>query len=467
MDRRRETPEPGTPEREDGALDVPITPVAGGASERRRAKVVLSASIAVVGVAIALAVLPPKARAPAADTSSDVAQSAASASPSGPLASPTTPRPTSSSSRREALLALANEPLPGAPNPLVLERRGNDAQLVAWNPGQPLRTVRTFQAAFTSDADVGVLSPDATALIVATIHPDGEDALDNARLVTADGHVSWEGTGLTTSRGITWSSDSRRVALVGQPGTWWVITLDPAWTALAQRVVIVGEPDGTSKPQSELFPPPSDSPVDLTPLGFSVDGAWLYASTAPRNGAPAGPTVRVSIPGGFVDTILGYPKSGAARLSVDDGLRGIDPTTGRAIRWGVNASIPGGPPTVEVDDADGSLAYRVETGVVLGAAWEPSGDLLILEADGFPFPTLLRLVAIAPDGTVGSPILSTGPVAFGGLLGVRDGFAVLAFGTRQPTEGTQLVVVNLADGAASGLTLPPDETGIMGASLLP
>jgi len=53
------------------------------------------------------------------------------------------------------------------------------------------------------------------------------------------------------------------------------------------------------------------------------------------------------------------------------------------------------------------------------------------------------------------------------LLGVRDGFAVLAFGTRQPTEGTQLVVVNLADGAASGLTLPPDETGIMGASLLP
>ena len=147
MDRRREAPEPGTPEGERGALDVPIGPVAGGPSGRRRAKVVLSASIAVVGVAIALAVLPPKARAPAAGTTSDVALSAASASPSGPLASPTMPRPTSSSSRRETLLTLANEPLPGAPNPLVLERRGNDAQLVAWNPGEPLRTVRTFRAA--------------------------------------------------------------------------------------------------------------------------------------------------------------------------------------------------------------------------------------------------------------------------------------------------------------------------------
>src|SRR2546422_77544 len=108
MDRRREAPEPGMPERERGALDVPIGPVA-------------------------------------------------------------------------------------------VEPGGKDAQLGAWTPGEPLGLVRTFRAAFTSDAEVGVLSPDATALIVATVHPDGDDALDSARLVTADGHVSWEGTGLTTS----------------------------------------------------------------------------------------------------------------------------------------------------------------------------------------------------------------------------------------------------------------------------
>jgi hypothetical protein len=472
MDRERDAAEPDPAERDpadrgEATLDVPLGPVAGGRSGRRRAWIALSASFALVGVAIALAAWPPTKHPPTADATLGIAISAASASPSAPLPSPTSPRPQSSSTRRETLLPLTNDPLRGAPNPLVVERRGDDARLVAWNPGDPLRVVRTFRNAFTSESQVAVVSPDANALVVSTIHPDSDGALDSARLVTADGHVSWEGTGIMASRGITWSSDSRKVVLVGDPGVWWVITLDPAWTALAQRIVIVGESDRTSKPQSEPFPPPSDSPLDLQPVGFSADGAWLYASVAPHNGAPVGPTVRVSIPGGFVDTILGYADSGPARLAVDDGLRGIDPTTGRAIRWGANASIPGGPPTVEVDEADGSLAYRVETGVVLGAAWEATGELLILEADGFPFPTRVRLLPIGPDGTVGAPIISTGPVAFGGLLGVRNGFAVLAFGTRQPTDDIQFAVVNLADGATSGLILPPDETGVLGASLLP
>jgi hypothetical protein len=456
-------------ERGDTALEVPLGPVAGGRSGRRRARIVLTAGIALLGVAIGLAVLPPRPHPPTADATSDSALSDASAAPASPLPSTTTPRPQSSSSRREALLPLLNEPLPGAPNPVVVERRGDDARLVAWNPGEPLRVVRTFTKAFTGDGQAAVVSPDATALVVATIHPSSEDARDTARLITNDGLVAWEGSGITTSRGITWSSDSRKVVLVGAPGTWWVVTIDPAGTAASQRVVIVGQSDATSTPSPPAVPfaRPSDNPVDLAPVGFSVDGAWLYASATPRGGAPVGPTVRVSIPGGFVDTILGYAASGSARLAADDGLRGIDPATGRTIRWGANGAIAGGPPTVEVDDADGTLAYRVQTGIVLGAAWEPSGDLLILEADGYPFPTRLSLLPVAPDGAVGTPIMSTGPVAFGGLLGARNGFAVLAIGTRQPTDGIQFVVVNLVDGTASGLTLPPDETGILGASLLP
>ena len=154
-------------------------------------------------------------------------------------------------------------------------------------------------------------------------------------------------------------------------------------------------------------------------------------------------------------------------MAADDGLHGIDPATGRTIRWGPNASIPGGPPTVEVTDANGAVAYRIETGVVLGAAWQAGGDLLILEADGFPFPTRLRLLPIAPDGTLGAPVLSTGSVAWGGLLGVRDGYAALAIGTRQPTDSTQLVMVDLVSGTASGMTLPAAEMEILGASLLP
>jgi hypothetical protein len=58
-------------------------------------------------------------------------------------------------------------------------------------------------------------------------------------------------------------------------------------------------------------------------------------------------------------------------------------------------------------------------------------------------------------------------MAFGALLGVRDGFAVLGFGTQQPDTATQLIVVDLADGTTTGLTLPKDETGILGAGILP
>jgi hypothetical protein len=153
-------------------------------------------------------------------------------------------------------------------------------------------------------------------------------------------------------------------------------------------------------------------------------------------------------------------------LAANDGLA-IDPTTGRTIRWGPNASIPGGPPTIEVSEADGSLAYRVQIGVLMGAAWAPNGDLVVLDADGYPFPNRIRLLIIEPDGTVRPPHLATGPMAFGALLGVRDEFAVLGLGTQQPEAATQLIVVDLSEGTTTGLTLPEDETGILGAGILP
>ena len=358
---------------------------------------------------------------------------------------------------------------PGAPNPVVVERRGDDARLVAWNPGEPLRVVRTFTKAFTGDAQTAVVSPDATALVVATVHPDSEDAQDTARLVTNDGLVAWEGAG---------DHDQSRHHLVerleeGRAGgrPWGLVGdhsrsgRDSGIAARRHRRPVRRDLDAESAGgavRATLGQPGRSRAsrfLGRRRVAVCVRDPARRRSRRPDGGfrSPAGSSTRSP----------GYATSGPARLAAGDGLRGIDPTTGRAIRWGANAAIPGGPPTVEVDDADGTLAYRVETGVVLGAAWETSGDLLILEADGYPFPTRLRLLPIGKDGTVGSPILTTGPVAFGGLLGARNGFAVLAFGTRQPTDGIQFVVVNLADGTASGLTLPAVETGILGASLLP
>jgi hypothetical protein len=454
----------------DAALDVPLEPVAAEDGGRRRAGVVLAAAVAVVAVGVALAAVPKEAGPSTADSPAQgVARPAAVASASGQRPSQSNPGPQPSSRRQETLLALSNKPLAGAPNPVLVERHGNDARLLAWDPGEPLRTIRTFSNAFTGEAQYPVLSPDAASLVIATVHSDSAEAVDTARLLTGNGRVAWEGDGIMSVRGIIWSIDSRKVVLDGAPGTWWVVAIDAEGRAKSQRIVLDDgtEADPTSAPAVRPSATPSAARLELAPVGFSVDGRWVYGAAVSTAGGTLAPSVRVSIPAGTIESISGYPSSGPARLATDGGFRGIDPTSGRAIRWGPNASTPGGPPTLEVTEADGSLAYRVETDVVLGTAWEATGDLLILEADGYPFPKKLRLLQVAPDGTVGPPVLSTESVAWGGLLGARDGFAVLALATQRPTDGSQLVVIDLADGKAAGLTLPIDQMDILGASILP
>ena len=95
-----------------------------------------------------------------------------------------------------------------------------------------------------------------------------------------------------------------------------------------------------------------------------MDGLWLYGAVALADKAGFGPVVRVSIPGGSVESIVEYASSGRARLAGGNGM--VDPSSGKSIRWGPNASTPGGPPTVEVTDADGADRLRIETGVLLG-----------------------------------------------------------------------------------------------------
>jgi hypothetical protein len=255
----------------------------------------------------------------------------------------------------------------------------------------------------------------------------------------------------------------------GASGAWIVVTIGARGMAEEQRIVVTDAQLVPRAPASASasIPSSSDASSSLVPVAFSADGRWIYGAPVSGTSGSLRPTVRVSIAKGTVEAISRASTSGPDRLGPGDGRGGLDPVTGRAIRWGINASIPGGPPTVEVTEADGSLAYRVEVGVVLGANWEANGDLLILAADGYPFPTQLRLLQVAPDGAVGPTVLSTGSVAWGELIGVRDGFAVLALATRQPDQNTQLVVVNLADQKAVGITLPADHGSILGAGLLP
>lgn len=455
-------------ERGEGSLDVPLEPVGGGRSGRRRAGLVLSGSIALVAVAIALAAWPTKPeRSSDPNLGRDVALATGSAVPTVALSapSPTTSQP--KPSRREVLPTLANDVLPGAPNPVLVERHDNDARLFAWNPGGSFRRIRTFSGAFTAESQFAFVSPDAESIVVASFGSGGEEGADNARLLTGDGRVAWESDEVTTSRGVVWSSDSRKLVVGGASGAWIVVTIDSGGTATEQRIVVTDAPLAQTPGSSAPGPSPLDPAYSLVPVAFSANDRWIYGAPVSGTSGSLRPTVRVSIPRGTIEAISHAPTSGPDRIGPGDGRGGLDPVTGRAIRWGANASIPGGPPTVEVTEADGSLAYRVDVGVVLGANWDADGDLLLLAADGYPFPIQVSLLEVAPDGAVGPAVLSTGSVAWGELIGVRDGFAILALATRQPDEMTQLVVVNLVDAKATGVTLPADHGAILGAGLLP
>ena len=52
-------------------------------------------------------------------------------------------------------------------------------------------------------------------------------------------------------------------------------------------------------------------------------------------------------------------------------------------------------------------------------AWTDDGRLLVLDADGLPFPTGVRPSGRA-DGDVERTLLETGPIAGGGVVGVAD-----------------------------------------------
>jgi hypothetical protein len=455
-------------ERGDGKLDVPLGPVGGGRSGRRRAGAVLWASFAVVAIAIALATLPPRTEPSSNGNPGQQAVLPSAANLLSAVPSRGSASSQATSSRREVLPVLANEPFPGAPNPVLVEQHGDDARLFAWSTGDSMRLVHTFAGAFTGESQFAFVAPDAQSIVIASFGSGrGPDAANSARLLTGDGRVAWESGGITTISGVVWSGDSRKLVVGDASGAWIVVTIGAQGTAEEQRIVVAETPVAPSPRSSAPSPSSSNATSSLVPVAFSADGRWVYGAPVSGTSGSLRPTVRVSIAKGTVEAISRASTSGPDRIGPGDGRGGLDPVTGRAIRWGMNASIPGGPPTVEVTEGDGSLAYRVEVGIVLGANWEADGDLLILAADGYPFPTQLRLLQVAPDGAVGPTVLSTGSVAWGELIGVRDGFAVLALATRQPDEDTQLVVVNLANQKATGITLPADHGGILGAGLLP
>jgi hypothetical protein len=374
-------------------------------------------------------------------------------------ARPSAAAPGSIATRRPGsdLPEIRNNPLIGAPATVFVVRDGRDARLVEWRPGvASLREQRGgFPDAFSDadsagDASIAWLSPDLASLVVSDVGTVTGEGADAARLVTRDG-IAWRSDGVTTLGGLVWSGLGDRFAIAGRHDRWLLVERDPdaRWATTAEVDVSPGRATG---------PGPSPTPGSvfaltdrIRPGAFSRSGEWIVGARLDPDVGGFRPAVRVRFGDASVDPIDAFPTAGPDGIGTGPSQL-VDTTTGRTVVYGPNASIPGGPPQLEVHEADGEYAFGVRSAIVVGWLWTGDGRLLVLGADGAPFPTRWTLQLIDAEG--GSQTLAEAPRASQGvLLGIRDGYVGL-FLTGSAPERSQIVVVRLADAAASSISVP-------------
>jgi hypothetical protein len=427
--------------RPDDGLDVPLTPVGGhgSRSSRRRIAIVAVAAVALGWVVVTagsgrdssphLAVAP--TRTPGAATVA-------------PVASDASPRP-----RGSDLPEIPDVALPGAPAPVFVVRSGNDAELLGWRPGSPgLESLGSFPGTFPPDVtgEVAWLSPDLASLVVSTITDTTTEGTDPVRLVTRGG-VAWESTGVTSLGGLAWSPGGERFVMSGRHDRWLLVERGDTWALKADVDVSGGRPSRAPSPTPQSVYNLADR---IGPVAFSSSGDWVVGARLDPATYAWVPAVRVRFSDEAVQPLSEFPVGGPGGLTAGPS-QVIDVTSGRTVSFGPNGSIPGGPPQLEVHEQDGSYAFGVRTGVVTGWAWTGDGRLVVLGADGTPFPARWLLQIVDADGR-SRPLVDARRASFASFLGIRDGFAGLLIVGSGP-DRSQIVVVRLSDGASSSITL--------------
>ena len=281
------------------------------------------------------------------------------------------------------------------------------------------------------------------------------------------GRTLWSATGVNAVSGAAWSADSRLVVVPGQPRVWHLVSLDRPGHATDHPVTL---PFQVYVP----YPVPNGwltfSSIEprTVPLGFSADGAWIYGGViSPDLGMLIG-QFRVAVDGSHVEPVAGFgvgrldglvPRPGTA------GSQTVDPVAGRVATSRINSDTTGGPRTLEVRGPDEAFLFAAGGGVTLGAAWGADGSLVTLSSDSLLYPEAIELRRIGPDGATEPALMTTGPLTSGALVGVRDGFAVVALLAARPRPGIELVVVELAHPQrATGLRIDPSIV-LVGATL--
>lgn len=437
-------------ERPEDRYEVPVGRLVGGRTSGRRARVVAGLAVLSVGVAVALAVL-----------SSGHPTIPRPASPPA-VAVDATPRPVASSAdvrlggpaRTEALLALPDRSVAGAPRPTLIQRRGSDAVVATWTPGSGLTVGATFAGAFADVAGGAIrpqLSPDGNRLLVLSSSAAGQAGRDRATLFDRDGTVLWAPPSIAPSASAVWSAGGGLLTIGGADRRWQVLAVGASGAVSATSVSLPAELIQPVRP-----PAGAGSPLALdtvaTPVGYSADGHWIYGAVVTNRLGTVSGQFRVAVPGagaqgGRVEVVSTFGVGRADGLLPQAGTFGgrlVDPIHGLLASWQPSVDFSSGP-FLEVRRPAGTLAFVVNAGTPLGSAWDEQGDLYVLASDGIMAPDRTSLVRIGPRGEIEATLLASGAVAGAALIGVRDGYAALTIAVSRPAVDAQIVLVDLAD----------------------
>lgn len=439
-----------TQPRPDDHFEVPVARLAGGRGDSRRAALVAVSIVAVLGGAFGLARWsasgagsPPEASGPAGPAVA--AGSATAAASTGPSAS--TRR--STEPRVERLLDIPDSALAGAPSLRLVERDGLDLRVLAWTAGAGLDEVRTLHGVL-GEADeplFPILAPSGDSILLLSLDGRAGPAKETARIVDGSGSELWTGSDLALESGGVWSPDGRLIAIAGNGRRWHLVTVEQAGRASDRIVELPPEVFLPSPTPIGSLTIPRLTPRTV-PLGFSADARWIYGGVvSPELGIFTG-EFRVAVDGTVVEPVrdfgVGRP-DGLLPVPGTVGGRLVDPVAGRIASWRLNSDTTGGPPTLEIRNADAGFAFVVDTATPLGSGWDADGSLYVLSADSLLYADSATLARIGPDGIAEPPLLATGPITSAGLLGIRDGFAAVAMWMSKPAWAAQIVLIDLAD----------------------
>ena len=434
----------GPPDR----LDVPVERLPVGRGQARRATAVAVGIVAVLGAAFGIARW--------SETRIAAMASAPPAEVSLASSPPTPTRPPLATMERggrriERLVEADRVALPGAPEVTLIERTGDgqhDLRIVVWTPDDArTRVIRRIPHVLPGGADpvLPLVAPNRRHVLLFGVDPSGGLGKDTGWLIDDAGTNLWTGDHLAAASGGLWRADSRLLVVTGQPRLWHLIGVDEPGHATETTVTLPGDvylpypiPRGWAT-VSALEP-------RTIPLGFSADGRWIYGGVISPELGILIDEFRVRDDGSAVEKLtdlrVGH-RDGLAPRPGTQGVRFVDPVTGRVMTSRINADTTGGPRTVEVRGPDAGFLFAVEGGVTLGAEWGADGGLYALTADALLYPAEVALRRLDESGRSGPPLLTAGPLTGAALIGIRDEYAVIGLLATRPDQAAQLVVVDL------------------------